>query len=609
MLARTDSLATIAEGWLARFERALATPGRPRLKPLFHADSHWRDVLALTWQIKTVDASDAISRELPTHAARARPTGFKLDPRRTAPRNVRRAGTDALEAIFSFETGQGRGTGVLRLTPDANDRNAFKAWTLLTSLEELKGHEERLGRSRPQGKVYSRDFRGPNWLDLRKAAAEYAGRDPTVLVVGGGQAGLSIAARLAQLDIDTLIVDRGARIGDNWRKRYHALVLHNQTHVNHLPYMPFPPNWPAYIPKDKLAAWFEAYVESMELNYWTGTEFEGGSYNENAKRWSVILRRADGTKRQMHPRHVVMATGVSGIPSVPDIPSFRDFGGKILHASQYEDGGAWKGKRALVIGSGNSGHDIAQDLHSAGAKVMLVQRSSTMIVNVEPSAQLQYALYDEGPSLEDCDLITISMPLSLVRKSHIVLTETARKIDKKLLDGLRRRGFKLDFGEDGTGWQFKYLTRGGGYYFNVGCSDLIVKGEIGLAQFADMTRFVREGALMRTGETLPADLIVLATGYKGPEHLVRKLFGDDIARRVGPIWGFGDGQELRNMFTRTAQPGLWFIAGSFAQCRIYSKYLALQIKACEVGLLPRGRIARGRRMTAPVHGTRASQAD
>jgi putative flavoprotein involved in K+ transport len=263
----------------------------------------------------------------------------------------------------------------------------------------------------------------------------------------------------------------------------------------------------------------------------------------------------------------------------------RDFRGEVLHSSQYDDGEAWKGKNVLVIGSGNSGHDIAQDLHSAGAKVTLVQRGSTMIVNVEPSAQLQYALYDEGPSLEDCDLITTSMPLSLVRKSHIGLTKTARNMDKELLDALERRGFRLDFGEDGAGWQFKYLTRGGGYYFNVGCSDLIVKGEIGLAQFSDIDTFVPAGALMRTGETLPADLIVLATGYKGQEYLVGKLFGDDVANRVGPIWGFGDGQELRNMFTRTAQPGLWFIAGSFAQCRIYSKYLALQIKACEVGLL------------------------
>jgi putative flavoprotein involved in K+ transport len=209
-----------------------------------------------------------------------------------------------------------------------------------------------------------------------------------------------------------------------------------------------------------------------------------------------------------------------------------------------------------------------------------------MVVNVEPSAQLPYALYDEGPSLEDCDLITMSVPLPLARASHVMLTEQAKRIDQPLLDSLAERGFRLDFGDGGTGWQFKYLTRGGGYYFNVGCSDLIVNGEVGLAQFSDIAAFVAEGARMRNGELLAADLIVLATGYKGQEHLVGKLFGGDVARRVGPIWGFGESQELRNMFVRTPQPGLWFIAGSFAQCRIYSKYLGLQIKACELGLLP-----------------------
>ena len=196
-----------------------------------------------------------------------------------------------------------------------------------------------------------------------------------MLVVGGGQAGLSIAARLKQLQIDALIVDREARIGDNWRKRYHALTLHNQVQVNHLPYMPFPPNWPVYIPKDKLANWFEAYVESMELNFWTGTEFESGAYDEAEGRWSVVLRRADGTRRTMHPRHIVMATGVSGIPNLPDIPGLKNFGGTVLHSSRYDDGENWKGKKAIVIGTGNSGHDIAQDLHSSGAEVTLVQRS------------------------------------------------------------------------------------------------------------------------------------------------------------------------------------------------------------------------------------------
>jgi cation diffusion facilitator CzcD-associated flavoprotein CzcO len=584
MLDKTDDVSIATEGWLAQFESALATSDDALLKSLFHSESYWRDVLALSWNLQTINGADAIISELQARAIGAAPRAFRVDPDRAAPRRVIRAGTSTIEAIFKFETAQGRGSGILRLIPDAG--STLKAWTLLTALDELKGFEERQGASRPRGQSYSRDFRGPNWLDLRKAAAEYAGREPDVLVVGGGQAGLSVAARLKQLQIDTLIVDREPRIGDNWRKRYHALTLHNQVQVNHLPYMPFPPNWPVYIPKDKLANWFEAYVEAMELNYWTGTEFESGTYDEAQGRWSVVLRKTDGSTRTMHPRHVVMATGVSGIPNLPDIPSLKAFTGTIQHSSQYEDGEAWQGKKAVVIGTGNSGHDIAQDLHSSGADVTLVQRSPTLITNIEPSAQLAYAAYNEG-TLEDNDLIATSMPLVLAKKSHVMLTEQAKKFDQPLLEGLERVGFKLDFGDGGTGWQFKYLSRGGGYYFNVGCSDLVANGEIALKQFSDIEAFVAEGARMKSGETLAADLIVLATGYKPQEYLVRKLFGDGVTERVGPIWGFGDGQELRNMYTRTTQPGLWFIAGSLAQCRINSKYLALQIKAIEEGLLPR----------------------
>jgi putative flavoprotein involved in K+ transport len=581
MLDGADIESTV-ETWLTRFEHALMSADTTALAGLFGADSHWRDVLALTWRIETVDGGDAVVRALQAAAAQARPSGFKLAADRTPPRRVTRAGTDTIEAIFRFETAQGRGSGVVRLDPQSG-----KAWTLYTGLDEIKGHEERPGRFRQDGKAYARDFRGPNWLDVRRDAAAYRDRDPDVLVIGGGQAGLSAAACLGQLRLDTLIVDREKRIGDNWRNRYHALVLHNQVHVNHLPYMRFPPSWPAYIPKDKIAGWFEAYVESMELNYWTATEFEAATYHDRNNRWSVMLRRADGSRRELTPRHIVMATGASGIPNLPDIPTLQNFAGTVLHSSQYTNGEPWRGKRALVIGSGNSGHDIAQDLHASGAKATLVQRSSTLIVNVEPSAQLPYALYDEGPSLEDCDLLAMSFPLAVAKKSHVLMTEQAKKLDQGLLDDLTRLGFKLDFGDGGTGWQFKYLTRGGGYYFNVGCSDLIVKGEIGLAQFSDIAEFVAEGARMKSGAVLPADLIVLATGYKGQEALVRKLFGDAVAARVGPIWGFGDGQELRNTYTRTAQPGLWFIAGSFAACRIYSKIVALQIMACELGLIPR----------------------
>ncbi len=586
MLDKTDDISVAADDWLAQFEEALTKPDDGLLKMLFCRDSYWRDVLALSWNIQTINGADGILGELKALARHAAPRGFAIDPDRRAPRKVMRAGTNCIEAIFKFETKVGRGSGILRLIPDSAD-GKLNAWTLLTELGELKGFEEQLGAQRPRGNAYSRDFRGPNWLDLRKASSAYADHDPTVLVIGGGQSGLSIAARLKQLNVDTLIVDREKRIGDNWRKRYHALTLHNQVQVNHLPYMHFPPNWPTYIPKDKLANWFESYVETMELNFWTETEFEGGSYDEKEGRWTVTLRRADGSQRTMHPRHVVLATGVSGIPSMPEISGLKDFAGKVMHSSQYDDGENWKGKRAIVVGTGNSGHDIAQDLHSSGADVTMVQRSSTLIVSIEPSAQLVYAPYNEG-TLEDNDLIATSMPLQVARKSHAMTTDKSKELDKDLLDGLARAGFKLDFGEDNTGWQFKYLTRGGGYYFNVGCSDLIVKGAIALKQFAEIDTFVADGARMKSGEVVAADLVVLATGYKRQEELVKKLFGTGVEKRVGTIWGFGDGQELRNMYTRTGQPGLWLIAGGLAQCRIGSKHLALQIKAIEEGLLPRG---------------------
>ena len=587
MLNGTDeTLSWAVTRWLAEFEKALSASDDASLEALFRPDAHWRDLLAFAWQVKTVGGARKVLDRLTLHGAGAGATGFEIDRQRTPPRRVTRAGTDVIEAFFRFETGSKRAQGVLRLMPDEKHGDRYKAWTLLTALDEIKGFEESIGSRRPKGEAYSRDFQGPNWLDRRKAAAAYEDREPEVLIVGGGHAGLSIAARLKQLDIDALIVDRNSRVGDNWRNRYHALTLHNQVQVNHLPYLSFPANWPAYVPKDKLAGWFEAYAEAMELDFWTGSEFSGGRYDQNEGRWTVELRQAEGKTRTLHPRHVVMATGVSGVPNRPNIPSLKNFKGKLLHSHEYGDAADWKGRDVMVIGTGNSGHDIAQDLHSNGARVTLVQRSPTLIVNIEPSAQLPYALYNEGIPLEDCDLITAAMPLSLMRKSHRMLTAQARNLDQRLLDDLSRVGFKVDV-EDETGWQFKYLQRGGGYYFNVGCSDLIVERKIGLIQFSEIGEFVAAGARMSSGKVIPADLIVLATGYLGLEFLVRRLFGDGVADRVGPVWGIDEEeQELRNMWMRTGQPGLWFIAGSFAQCRIYSKYLALQIKATEEGLIP-----------------------
>jgi cation diffusion facilitator CzcD-associated flavoprotein CzcO len=580
----------VVDSWLARFNEAIVgkstEQGDNTLADLFQTDSYWRDALALTWCLQTVTHNESISLALRSLTTNIGMTNLQLDVAATPPRIVRRAGTDAIEAFIQFQTDVACCRGILRLTPGANPFDRWRAWTFFTAMDELIGFEEKINRNQTPEEAYSRDFRGQNWQDKRLAAGDYDSHNPDVLIVGGGHAGLSIAARLTQLGVDTLIVDKNSRVGDNWRNRYHALTLHNQRHVNHLPYMPFPPTWPTYIPKDMLALWFEFYAAVMELNFWTESEVTSAIHDSSTNRWKVDIRQADDNFRQLEPRHVIMATGVSGIPNLPHLETLAKFDGPVMHSSQYHDGEDWSGKSAIVLGCGNSGHDIAQDLHASGAKVTMIQRGPSLIVNIEPSAQLPYVLYDENRTTDECDFITTSMPMPLTKKAHGHFTQQARDADRTLLEGLENIGFRLDFGEDDTGWQFKYLTRGGGYYFNVGCSDLLVDGKIDLVQFEQIDSFIPIGMKMGDGREIDADIIILATGYKPQEHLVGNLFGDDVVSRIGPIWGYGDTLELRNMYCQTGQPGLWFIAGSFAQCRINSKYLALQIKAIEQGIMP-----------------------
>lgn len=571
-----------ATAWLGQFADAVAGRDGAAIGALFAAESHWRDILALTWDLHTTSGAQAIGARIAGTLAAARPQGFALAAGRTPPRSVSRAHTRCIEAIFAFETATGPCDGVVRLVQEGG---AWRAWSLLTALDQIRGHEDPGDGKHWQNVDWKRNFGGENWMDRRKRAIAYEDRDPAVLVVGAAQAGLMVTARLTLLGVDTLAIDRDARLGDSWRKRYHALTLHNETRVNHFPYMPFPRSWPVFIPKDMLANWFESYAESMELNIWTGTELTAASWDEAAKRWTVTLTRADGSTRTLHPRHVVFCNGVSSIPKMPDLPGLKDFKGAVRHSGRCGSGTDWKGKNALVLGTGTSGHDVCQDLVVSGAnEVTIIQNRPTLVVSLK-EAQAPYALYDEEISFEDKDLLAVASPFPVYRKSHQIITKMNAEADKELLDGLTARGFKLTPGPDGTGWQVMYQSRGGGYYFDAGASQMIVDRRIGLIQFSDIERFCAEGALMKDGSVKKADLIVLATGYEGQKEAVRGVLGDAVTDRIGPVWGFDEEGELAGMWRPTGQPGLWFLAGGLAQCRIFSKTLALQIKARELGLV------------------------
>ena len=553
---------TVADTWLSRLNDALQS--RQTLAPLFLEDCHWRDLVALTGELRTTSGdADALGRAW----AAAGATTFRRHPTRLPPCHAQRAGVDCIEAMFTFETADGHGEGIVRWRADQPER----AWTLMTSLDRLHGQEQRVEPA------YATDVRAPNWADQRAAARAYTDRDPQVLVVGGGHAGLTIAARLGAMGIDTLVVDRERRIGDNWRLRYHSLKLHNQIRVNELPFLPFPKTWPRYIPKDMIANWLEFYTEALEINFWTETNFDGADWDEASQTWQARLTRQDQA-REMTVPHIVMAASASAIPKYPDIPTLDRFQGEKIHAADFEIGDKWRGRPVLVLGTGTSSHDISQHLHAHGAQVTMVQRSPTMVVNVEPSAQLYDGLYlGEFDSIEDQDLINTSIPYDVMVQAHKLLTKEVTELDGETLEGLERAGFRLDYGIDGTGWPLLFRTRGGGYYFNAGCSELIIDGKIGLIQYRDIAAFEADGVRMKDGGHRPADLVVMATGYQGQGALVGQLFGEAVRERAGQVWKFNAVKEMANMWTRTGQPGLWFTAEAFSQCRIYGKFLALQI--------------------------------
>ena len=573
--------------WLGAFERALVSGDEQAIASLFELEGNWRDVVAFTWHLSPCVGANEIAKRLVSRQSAVGAEGFKVSPTRTPPRRVKRLGRDCIEAIFSFETKVGQCEGVLRLTPNTDDDGiaAHKAWVISTSLEVLKGFEEKTGDNRPTGAAYSRNFGGDNWVDVRRKTQTYEDHDPTVLVVGGAQAGLSIAARLNQLGIDTLVVEKWPRIGDSWRKRYHSLALHNSIQVNHLPYMPFPATWPNYIPKDMLGLWFEIYAEVMEINNWTNTEFTKGEWDATAKQWAATLKCADGEERILHPRHIVFANGVSSYPLVPEISGLDTFKGEVLHSEDFDSGAPYVGKRAIVIGTGSSGNDIALDLHSFDCHTTIVQRGSTTVVSIDPSAKLNYAIYEEGSPIEDCDLIAAAATPPMILEGYKLAVKRMVELDKDMIEGLKGIGFKFDIGDDNTGHQMKYRRRGGGYNLDAGSSELMIKGDIDLLQNEQIERYCPEGALLKDGSVVPADVIVLGTGYYPQSELVRRALGEKLVEEIGPVWGEDKDGELANMFKRTPHEGVWFIAGSLTQARVYSKYMALQIKAMEEGLI------------------------
>lgn len=562
--------------WLAEFASALKRSDIEGVASLFAEECYWRDLVAFTWNITTLESRSAIADMLKVRLADVQPGSFEASER---------------NGWFTFETAQGRGTGHVRLKEG-------KAWTLLTALEELKGFEEKSGSLRENGTEHGAIQNRVTWTDRRHADASELGydRQPYVLIVGGGQGGIGLGARLKRLSVPALIVDRHPRPGDAWRSRYKSLCLHDPVWYDHLPYLPFPDHWPVYTPKDKMGDWLESYTKIMELDYWSKSPCRSASWDEVKREWTVVVDR-DGKDVTMRPKHLVIATGMSGFPEIPSFPGRETFRGTQHHSSRHTGGEGWGGKKCVVVGSNNSAHDIAADLWEHGADVTLLQRSPTLVVRAETLARYRPYYSEEalasGITTEIADLTTASVPYGALPGFSQATVEKIRREDADFYARLEAAGFMLTFGEDGTGIGPMYLRRGSGYYIDVGASDLIANGHIKLRSGVEVARLTEDSVILNDGSALQADLVVYATGYGSMNQWAAELISPEVADKVGKCWGLGSGTakdpgpwegELRNMWKPTAQENLWFHGGNLMQSRLYSLFLGLQLKARLEGL-------------------------
>ncbi len=588
-LEPTSTAGDVADRWLADFEQALAARDADAASAMFAQDGYWRDLVSFTWNITTVEGPAGVADMLTARLADVDPSGF-----RTTEEPVTADGVT--EAWIEFETAVGRARGHLRLK---DEDGQMRAWTLLTSLRELKGFEESQGENRPQGVEHTLEAGRASWKERREAeeADLGYGTQPYVVVIGGGQGGIALGARLRQLGVPALVIDRHDRPGDQWRGRYKSLCLHDPVWYDHLPYLPFPANWPVFAPKDKIGDWLEMYTRVMEVPYWSRSTVRGASYDEASGTWSVTVDR-DGESVELRPTQLVFATGMSGKAHVPELPGQDVFAGEQQHSSQHPGPEAYQGKKVVVIGSNNSAFDICGALWENGADVTMVQRSSTHIV--KSASLMEHGLGDlyseravaAGVTTDKADMIFASLPYRIMHQFQIPAYEKMAEVDKDFYDRLEAAGFDHDWGDDGSGLFMKYLRRGSGYYIDVGAAELVADGQVKLAH-GQVDHLTETSVVLADGTELDADLVVYATGYGSMNGWIADVVDQQTADTVGKCWGLGSDTtkdpgpwegEQRNMWKPTQQQNLWMHGGNLHQSRHYSLYLALQLKARYEGL-------------------------
>ncbi|EJU00435.1 FAD/NADP-binding domain-containing protein [Dacryopinax primogenitus] len=540
----------------------------------------WKDHLALSLDLRTMHGHTQIitlllrccSPEAGMHIGSFAMPGEGEGPRAAWVQPA----SGYVELWFGFQTRVGECKGVAKLIPTLPPGQAelkWKAWTVYTELVSLR--DLPFDRTR---------------LEKRSATEGLAGpRDVDVVVLGAGQSGLQVAAHLLALGLSVLVVEREAQVGNQWDGHYAALKVHVTKWFYQFPYLNFPPEMPTYPSGEEMASYLRLYASKLHLPVRTATQVLSASFHfihsaSTDGKWELSMKPSDGPAENWTCRYLVSATGLSGkVPNMPEIPARDEYKGIVLHSSQFRTGEGWAGKKAIVVGTGCSGHDIASELYRCGAKVTLHQRSPTMVLPPTFVHITQDSIFTPDADLDAADREWNATPLQVVARLGPLLP-TGDKA-KEIENGLVKRGFQMkeiDFTK-------AVYERIGGLYIDVGASELIVDGKIAIKSGMPIVSYTPTGLAFADGTTLDANLIVFATGFNISvmRSTIVSIVGSDIGSTLKSPWGLDREGHLLGVGKFSGHPNIYYMAGEAQMSRTSAKLVALQLTLAKQGLLNR----------------------
>ncbi|KAF8859472.1 FAD/NAD(P)-binding domain-containing protein [Acephala macrosclerotiorum] len=528
----------------------------------------WRDHLSLTGQVRTFYGSARIKEHWTSYCNKIHPHNFKASLARISRPTPKSSWVDV---SFTFVTKQegglvGNASGIISFL-SSEDETGWKVWMLRTVLENFEGY----GHPDDPSPI----FQTPSTSQNPSNRIEH---EVSVLIVGAGQAGLSLAGRLGALSIPYLLLEKESEIGWSWTGKYDGVRQHTIREMNNLPFdRTYKATDPDLLPAKIVAEGFQNYVEKYRINVWLAAEVEKCKKDSGGLRWVVNVQYS-GETHVVKARHLVLSMGAGlSVPNPPKIANASAFKGTILDIGSFNNSSAWKDKKGVVVGSATGAHDVAQDmLDNDLSSVTMIQRGKTAVFPMEWCAVGQAALYnlDIPPTLADRHGSTTPLKISRdIIKEHF---QTYASIEHERFDALERVGFRVDREAALNDWIY---LRGGGYYIDVGTSARIAARDIKVKSGDAIKRFVETGLEFESGDVVEADVVVFATGYqRDPRIQAAGIVGEEVAKSMRISEGLDEDGEIEGTMMPVGK-ALWVMGGAVSMARWNSRFIALQIQA------------------------------